>query len=160
MIQFKVTGKTLLTTEEIVNGMFDVSNWTSFKGKGLVPGIKEVDIVAPDESIVGTVFKVKNSDGSHHVETIIDFDPAHSLTMKLHEFSSPLNKFASHFYETWTFNQQNSYTYLERTFELYHKNFLGSILLRIIAYFFKKAVEDHTEIIANEKVARKSNFTR
>lgn len=150
MIQFKVTAKTLLTPDEIVNGMFDVSNWTSFKGSGLVPEIKEVDIVAPNESIIGTIFKVKNSDGSQHEETIIDYDPSHSLVMKLHKFSSPFNKFASHFLEKWTFNRQNNWTHFERAFELYPKNFIGSILLRFIAYFFKKAVEDHTEIIANE----------
>lgn len=149
MIQFKVTAKTLLTPEEIVNGMFDVSNWTSFKGSGLVPGIEEVDIVTPDESIIGTIFKVKNSDGSHHEETIIDYDPAHSLVMKLHRFSSPLNKFASHFHEIWTFNSQNNYTHFERTFELYPKNLSGSILLRFIAFYFKKGVKDHSGIIAN-----------
>lgn len=42
MIQFKVTGKTFLTPEEIVNGMFDVSNWTSFKGKDLVRELKKL----------------------------------------------------------------------------------------------------------------------
>lgn len=150
MIKFKVTGKTLLTPEEVITGMFDASNWTSFKGKGLVPGIKEVDISAPDKSVVGTVFNVKNGDGSHHEETIVDFDPGRSLSMKLHKFSSPLNRFASHFYERWTFKKENGYTHLERRFELYPKNFTGSILLRFIAHFFKKAVEDHTQIIANE----------
>jgi hypothetical protein len=159
MIQFKVTGKTLLTPKEIVNGMFDVSNWTSFKGKGPVPGIKEVDIIARDKSIIDTVFKVKNSDGSHHEERIIDYDPNNYLVMKLHKFSPPLNKFASHFREIWTYNRQNDYTHFERTFELYPKNFMGSILLRFIAYFFKKAVEGHSEIIANEKSVRKSNST-
>ena len=159
MIQFKVTGKTLLTPEEIVNGMFNVSNWTSFKGKGPVPGIKEVDIVARDKSIIDTVFKVKNSDGSHHEETIIDYAPNNYLVMKLHKFSSPLNKFASHFKEIWTYNRQNNRTHFERTFELYPKNFPGSVLLRFIAYFFKKAVEDHSKIIANEKSVKKSNST-
>ena len=159
MIKFKVTGKTLLTPEEIVNGMFDESNWTSFNGKGFVPGIKEVDIAVPNKSIIGTVFKVKNSDGSHHEETIIDFDPNNYLVMQLHKFSSPLNKFASHFKEIWTYNRQNNFTLFERTFELYPKNYLGSVLLRFIAYFFKKAVEDHSGIIANEKSVRKSSST-
>lgn len=150
MIEFMVTAQTSLTPEEIVNGMFDVTNWTSFKGSGLVPGIKEVDIMKPYESITGTIFKVKNSDGSHHEETIIEYNPGHSLVMKLHKFSFPLNKFATHFLEIWTFNYHNNRTHLKRTFELYPKNFFGSILLRVVAFYFKKGVKDHTEIIANE----------
>lgn len=89
MICFKVTAKTSLIPEKIVNGMFDKSNWTSFRGSGPVPGIKEVEIVAPGDSITGTIFKVKNSDGSNHQETIIEYDPGRSLVLKLHKFLLP-----------------------------------------------------------------------
>jgi hypothetical protein len=151
VIQFTVSAKTELTVDEIVAGMFDEANWRAFKKSGLVPGIQDVQIEGSAQSVVGTVFKVKNSDGSHHKETITEYTSSHSLTMRLDEFSSPLNKFASHFREIWTFNRQKGYTHFERTFELYPRNFFGSVFLRIIGYFFKKAVEDHTQIIANEK---------
>lgn len=147
MVRFRVAATTSLSPEEIVNGMFDKSNWTSFRGAGLVPGIEEVEIVRSGDSISGTTFKVKNSDGSHHEETIIEYDPGQKLVMKLHPFSSPLNKFALHFHEIWTFHCENNLTHFERTFELYPKHMLGSILLRAVAFFFKKGVENHTKTI-------------
>ncbi len=151
MIQFKVTGKTQLKPDDIVNGLFNESNWTSFTGKGLVPGIQKVEIIRSGNEVTGTRFNVTNTDGSKHVETITSYDPGLTLIMKLHQFSFPLNKFADHFYEKWTFNQQNEYTYLERSFEMFPKNLIGSVLLRFIAYFFKKAVADHTQYIANQE---------
>ncbi len=151
MIQFTVSAKTELTVDEIVAGMFDEANWRAFKKSGLVPGIQDVQIEGSAQSVVGTVFKVKNSDGSHHKETITEYTPSHSLTMRLDEFSSPLNKFASHFREIWTFEHHDGYTHFERTFELYPKNFFGSIFLRVIAYFFRQSVEKHSQIIASEK---------
>lgn len=149
MVSFKIAAQTTLTPDEIVNGMLEQSNWTSFKGSGLVPGITEVEIIVSDNELNGTVFKVKNSDGSHHEETIIDYKLGEYLVMKLHKFSSPLNKFATHFHETWTFDRQNDLTYFERAFDLFPKNFLGKILLPTIAMFLKKGVERHTETIVN-----------
>jgi hypothetical protein len=158
MVSFKVAAKTSLTADEIVNGMLEQSNWTSFKGAGLVPGIEEVEIIVSDNELTGTVFKVKNSDGSHHEETIIDYKPSEYLVMKLHKFSSPLNKFATHFHETWTFDHQNNATYFERAFELYPKNFFGKILLPTVAMFFKKGVESHTETIVNTNSSGESKI--
>jgi|AntRauTorckE6833_2_1112554.scaffolds.fasta_scaffold30748_3 hypothetical protein len=149
MIQFKVSGVTSLVPEEIVEGMLDKANWLSFNGSGLIPGIQDVEIIPSDKSIEGTVFKVTNSDGSSHEEVIISYEPPHSLIMKLHKFGFPLNRIATHFFEKWTYRKEGEETYFERSFEFYPKNFLGTILLKLIAKQFKKAVIDHNQAIIN-----------
>ena len=153
MITFEVSAETSLMPEEIVQGMFNPENWTSFNGSGLVPGISGVQIVPKNETIEGTLFKVKNSDGSQHEEIITGYERDRSLTMKLHKFGFPLNCFADHFLEIWSFSRADQTTRFTRKFELHPKNLVGSVMLKMIAHFFENAVAEHSKTITSSNPA-------
>lgn len=149
MIEFAIVVETRLSPNEVFDEFFRVENWKSFKGYGPIPGIREAKMVNATSSKIGTKFKVRNTDGSSHEETVMEFEANKTLVMKMHAFSAPLNKLASHFIEKWRIQIQAEKTYIERSFELYPKNLIGNIALRIISLFLKHAVKIHTKKLGN-----------
>ena len=144
MVTFQVTATTTASPDDIVDSIFEVANWTRFQGWGPIPGVVAVEMYQPADSRIGTVFKVKNSDGSSHEERVIEWVPNHYLTMRMDHFSRPLNKIADYFIERWRFQTQGGRTFLEREFELHPREGTAGILLRPIAYLLKKAIQRHT----------------
>ncbi len=140
---FSVSADLPGSAEKNCDQIFDVSNWTGFQGYGPLPGIKDVVKVSPDEGKIGTRFEVTNSDGSHHVETVVEYESGKLLRLRMDSFSPPLSKLADHFIETWSFSGKGSNTQVARSFELYPKNTAGRIALSMISYFFQKAVQKH-----------------
>lgn len=149
MIKFSVNVETSLSPGELFDEFFRVENWHSFKGYGPVPGIHEVEMVGVAGSKIGTKFKVLNTDGSSHEETVVEFEANKNLVMKMDTFSKPLNRLASHFVEKWHVEVQGVKTHVERSFELYPKNLAGEVVLRIISLFLKRAVDIHTRQLGN-----------
>jgi len=147
MVKFKVTANTTASPAEIIDSIFEVSNWHSFQGWGPIPSIASVELVRPTDSRIGATFKVKDGDGSTHEETVLELMPNQLLTMRMDNFSPPLDKIADHFIEIWRFRIQDGRTLLEREFNLHPKNFVGEILLRPIGYALRKAVQRHTQAI-------------
>ena len=143
MIEFSIVVKTDRPGSEIFNAIFDISNWNSFVGWGPIPGIKKVEFTQSDDSRVGSLFQVENTDGSTHHETVVEYIPDQKLVMKMDHFSAPLNKLASHFIEKWEFDG----TCLSRSFELHPKNKIGSLLLRPVGMMLKRAIVIHTKDI-------------
>src|ERR1700738_1116237 len=78
--------------EEIARQILDVTKWLDFKGFGPLPGIRvaEVEIRTPD--IVGSRIRVTNTDGSKHVEEIVEWQPDHRLQLNMKNFSRPLSR--------------------------------------------------------------------
>ncbi len=145
MVTFRVTATTPASPEDIVDNIFEVANWTRFQGWGPIPSIVAVEMSQPTGSRVGTIFKVENSDGSTHEESVLELAPNHRLTMRMDKFSPPLNKIADHFIERWHFRIQDGRTFLTREFELHPRGFAAGILLRPIASLLKKAIQRHTD---------------
>ena len=83
--------------------ILDVTNWMDFKGFGFLPGIKlaEFEVKTPD--IVGSRIRVTNTDGSSHVEEIVEWQSDRRLKLHMNEFSPPLARLATSFEETWSF---------------------------------------------------------
>jgi hypothetical protein len=151
MITFSVTAETILPPEQICDGMFDVEKWSSFTGYGPLPGIRQVTMLSPENSRVGTEFHVENTDGSRHKETVLSFDPGRCIVMKMADFSPPLRHLATHFIERWDFAALHPEYRITRTFELFPKNALAAVPLWLIARLLKKAVARHTHQLANPK---------
>ncbi len=145
MIKFTVATTVELSPPALCEQIFDVSKWQSFAGYGPIPGIENARVENLNEDRIGTRFHVKNTDGSTHIETVIGFIPQKELVLRIDNFSSPLNLIGSHFVEQWQFEAEWDKTKVERSFELYPLNFFGSVILKIISMFLKKAVRNHLD---------------
>lgn len=139
-----------LSPAEIADKITDLSNWPEFTGYAILPGIKKAEFERKTEDWVGTRIKVENLDGSNHVEEIYQWDLEKGLGLKLFEFSAPLSNMATHFLEEWEFAIKEDGTFVNRSFQLFPKNFLTKPFLWIISQFFRRAIKKHLSQIALE----------
>ena len=70
-----------------------------------LPGIKAAEFEARTPEVVGTRIRVTNTDGSSHVEEIVEWEPDRRLRLRMGEFSPPLSRLATGFDETWEFER-------------------------------------------------------
>lgn len=145
MIEFKITGNFKMQADEFINEIFVAENWSEFKGYGILPGVKHVEIRDYSKSKVGTKFNVTNTDNSRHIETVVEYIPNKLLVLKFSDFTKPLSNYVSHFIETYKFDRVKNKTHLERTFQMYPLNVSGKIMLYMIKYFMKKAIRKHMD---------------
>jgi hypothetical protein len=145
MIEFQLSTNFLMSPKKFCDEIFDVSNWPDFEGYGPVPRIEIVRRKNFSESRIGTRFEVTSTDGSRHVEIVAEYVHGELLVLQFEEFSKPLADFATHIVETFRFSRQGNITNLERSFQLFPKNFAGKILLSVISIFLRQAVKKHME---------------
>jgi hypothetical protein len=132
-----------LAPEEIAPQILDVTKWLDFKGFGPIPGIRvaEYEVRTPD--IVGSRIRVTNTDGSTHVEEIVQWQPGHRLQLQMKDFSAPLSRLASRIEETWEFERVANETQVIRRFQMQAKNALARPFLWLISVLLKKAITRH-----------------
>ncbi|MEL6253031.1 MAG: hypothetical protein AAFR87_13535 [Bacteroidota bacterium] len=126
----------------------DIEKWKDFKGHGFLPGIADAYFDPKTSDMVGSKIRVKNTDGSLHIEEILIWEADAEILMRLHEFSPPLNRIASHFMEHWHLERVAGGTMVERAFELYPKSIFTQPFLWIISLFFRKAIDKHLDEMA------------
>jgi hypothetical protein len=150
-IEFEVKKKIKNSAKKICDKVLDVTTWNSFDGHGLLPGIEKAEYEKRTDEIIGSRIRVKNSDGTQHLEEILEWEAGKKLIMKIHEFPSSLSYIATHFIEEWNFRKiGKNETLVTRNFKLYPTSFLTRLLLGQIAALFEKAVEKHLDDMANE----------
>lgn len=126
----------------------DLSRWPEFTGYGRLPGIESATYEIRTPNMVGSRILVRNTDGSGHVEEILHWEPDSHIHMKLHEFTPPLNRLASHFLETWTFTATPTGTQVSRQMELFAKNGFTRPILWLISNMLKRAIDAHLTQLA------------
>jgi hypothetical protein len=109
-IVFSCEGTLPRAPEEIASQILDLANWPAYTGFWPLPGIKRAEFEVRTPEIVGTRFRVTDTDGSSHVEEIVEWQPTHRLQLRMHDFSAPLSRFATRFEETWQFERTNEGT--------------------------------------------------
>jgi hypothetical protein len=142
-IAFACTEVLPLAPEHIARQILDLANWCDFTGYGILPGIKAAVFEARTPGIVGTRIKVVNTDGSSHVEEIIEWEPDRRLRLDTKEFSPPLSRLATGFEEAWEFERLGDGTRVERSFKLYPKSFLARPALWLVSLFLRRAIVRH-----------------
>ncbi len=147
----QITGTSTLPSEEICELILDVSLWSSFKGCGPLPGIRSAFYDVRFPSIVHSKISVQNTDGSMHIEEIIEWDPQRRIVFLLKDFTSVLKNFATHFVEVWEFERKAEITHIKRTIAMYPSGILGSLLLIPISALMKKALEKNIKEITAQK---------
>ena len=89
-IEVKISGFVAQTSQQICRQFLDISRWSEFEGYGFLPGVKSVQYQVTTPNMVGTKFRVINTDGSSHTEEIIEWDEERIIKLKFQDFDSAL----------------------------------------------------------------------
>ncbi|MDX2245689.1 MAG: hypothetical protein SF052_02865 [Bacteroidia bacterium] len=147
-IRFECKKAIALTAAEIANEIANTDRWSEFQGYGVLPGIRKAEYEKRTHTMVGSRIAVENTDGSHHVEEILEWKPGEKITLKLCEFSPPLNRLAAHFLEEWYFTQENNLTHVIRKFQLFPLKPYTQPFLWFISLLFRRAIRAHLDQMA------------
>ena len=131
------------TSQKICEEILDTNRWDEFEGYSFLPGIESANFEIKTPAVLGSRIKVKNRDGSSHIEEIIEWDVHNKGSLRLQEFDSPLKNFATHFLEVWTFSKLDDGTTVSRAMTMYPKGILGWLILKPISKLMKKALVKH-----------------
>ena len=129
--------------EVIVQQILDLSRWSDFPGYWPIPGINSAEFVVRTPAVVGSRIRVTNTDGSSHVEEIVEWQPSERIGIRLTEFSRPLSRLATHFEETWEFKPGDGGIEVSRSFKMYPKSQLARVPLLLISFFLRRAIDRH-----------------
>ena len=94
-ISFACTDTLALSPADIAGRILDLANWTEFTGYAVLPGIRAAEFEVRTPGVVGSRIRVTNTDGSKHVEEIVEWQPEKSLRLHMNEFSAPLSRLAT-----------------------------------------------------------------
>ena len=137
------------TAAEIASEIADTARWREFHGYAILPGIESAEYERRTQDMTGSRVRVRNRDGSDHVEEIIEWDAENKIVIRLHEFSAPLNRLATHFVEEWNFEAKNNATLVTRKFQMFPRQSITRPLLWLISLFFRRAVALHLDEMAS-----------
>src|SRR5262245_450971 len=132
-----------LLPADLAGRILDLANWTDFQGFGVLPGIKAAEFEVRMPGVVGSRIRVTNTDGSSHVEEIVEWQPEHRLRLHMANFSAPLSHLATNFEEAWEFQRIDQATRVTRSFELHARSAFARPVLWLISFLLKRAIARH-----------------
>jgi hypothetical protein len=132
-----------LLPADIAGRIIDLTNWTDFKSYAVLPGIKAAEYEVRTPGAVGSRIRVTNTDGSSHVEEIVEWRPDRSLRLQMKDFSPPLSRLATQFVESWEFHRIDNATRVTRSFELHPTSGLARPVLWLISLVLRRAIARH-----------------
>lgn len=133
---------------EICSEIADTVRWSEFGGYAILPGIAQADYEHRTDDMVGSRIRVRNKDGSQHVEEIVEWQAGKRVVMKLHDFTPPLSRLASYFLEEWDLADRSDGTLVTRRFQMVPKHSLTRPFLWLISLFFRRAIARHLNEMA------------
>jgi hypothetical protein len=142
-IRFTCVATLPFAPEEIAAQILDLAEWTNFRGYGQLPGIKTAEFEVRTLEVIGTRIRVTDTDGSNHIEEIIEWQPDRRIGIEMKDFSPPLSRLATNFLETWDFVRLDQGTRATRSFELYAKSRLTRPALWLISLLLRRAIARH-----------------
>lgn len=132
-----------LAPEAIAAQILDVANWPTFEGYGPLPGVRSAEFEVETAEVVGSRVRVVNTDGSTHVEDVVEWQTDRRLVLRMSEFSPPLSRLTDRFEEVWAFERDGERTNVTRTFSLRPKSAVARLPLLLISLLLRRAVERH-----------------
>jgi hypothetical protein len=140
-IEVRIVGVVRRSPQEICAEILDTSRWPEFTGYAFLPGIEEAHFEIQTPEVIGSRIKVRNTDGSTHIEEIVEWNLPSRLALKFQTFESPVKHLATHFLEVWTFRETAGGTEVTRSMTMYPKGIAGWLMLIPISKLMKKAFE-------------------
>ena len=132
-----------LAPESIAEGILDVAHWSDFQGYGVLPGIQVAEFEIRTPQVVGSRIRVRNTDGSQHVEEIVEWEPKRRIRMELKEFAAPLSRLAIAFEETWDLERLATGSRVVRSFRMQPRSRWTRPALWLISQLLRRAVARH-----------------
>ena len=120
-----------------------VESWYEFRGYGPLPGIASAQYERRTPDMKGSRIRVRNRDGSGHVEEITEWNPHERVVLQLQEFTSPLRSLSARFVEEWEFTPDPDGTQVQRMFSLYPLSAVTRVPLWMISLLLRRAVARH-----------------
>jgi hypothetical protein len=142
-IRFSRTDTLPLSPADIAGRILDVANWADFTGYAVLPGIQGAEYEVRTPAVVGSRIRVTNTDGSSHVEEVVEWQPDRSLRLRMTGFSPPLSRLATEFVESWAFERAGTATRVTRRFELYPTSAVTRPALWLISLLLRRAIARH-----------------
>ena len=142
-ITFSCTETLPLAPEEITRQIHDLGNWTGFIGYGVLPGIKAAEFEVRTPGVVGTRIRVTNTDGSSHVEEVVEWEPDRRLRLDMTDFTPPLSRLATKLEEAWEFERLGDGTRVVRSLGIYPKSPIARPVLWLISLLLRQAISRH-----------------
>jgi Polyketide cyclase / dehydrase and lipid transport len=142
-ITFSCEQTLTLAPEGIARQILDVTKWPDFHGYGPIPGIKVAEFEVRTPEIVGSRIRVTNTDGTNHVEEIVEWQPDQRLRLQMMEFSAPLSRLVTLIEETWELEPIGNETMVTRSFQIHAKSVLAQPFLWVISILLKRAITRH-----------------
>ena len=140
-IELTTNGFVNRTPNDICSILLDTNRWSEFEGYSILPGIEKAEFEKRTAEVVGSRIKVRNNDGSSHIEEIVEWDVNKKVVFKFQDFNSILKYFATHFIEEWNFVTKDEGTEIERNMKMYPKHVVGWLILKPVSKLMKKALE-------------------
>ena len=125
---------------DICSAIADTTRWREFRGYGLLPGIESAEYENRTADMIGSRIRVRNTDGSGHVEEISQWVPGKAVGMTLQAFTPPLSYLATHFTEEWHFQSEQEATLVTRRFQMFPIRPATRPLVWLISLLFRKAI--------------------
>lgn len=125
---------------QVAEGILDLAQWPGFIGYGPLPGVASAEFEVRTPEVLGTRIRVRNTDGSQHVEEIVHWDPSRRVVLRMTRFGPPLSHLATHFDETWDFGPGGEVT---RTMALHPRSWWSRPLLWLIGLLMRRALDRH-----------------
>ena len=147
-IEFRCVERLPQSPEQICDEIADLERWPSFRGFGPLPGVESASWERRTESMVDSVVRVKNLDGSRHAETILEWSRGRRIVMRMDDFSPPLRSLAERFEESWDFHAEPGETIAVRQFRLHPRGRVAWLALYPISLLLRAAVARHMREIA------------
>jgi hypothetical protein len=144
-VVFCCEGRFAMPPEAIAAQILDLDRWPEFRGYGPLPGIRSATFESRTDAVVGTRIRVRNTDGSSHVEEIVEWDPVRRLHLRMQAFSSPLSRWATAFDETWEFHRDGDQTHVRRSFAMHARSAWTRPVLWLISWLLKSAIQHHVQ---------------
>ena len=142
-IRFSCEASLPLKPKEIAEQILETSNWIDFQGYGPLPGIESAVFESRTPSLIGSRIAVRNTDGSTHMEEIIEWEAERRIALRMQDFSAPLSHLASRIEETWEFEYATGGTKVIRSFELHARFAWTYPPVWLISKLLKRAIIRH-----------------
>ncbi|MDB4731873.1 SRPBCC family protein [bacterium] len=149
-ITFTCAETFIASPSEISSNLLNLDKWCEFEGYGIMPGIKVAVFERETPEVIGSIFRVSNSDGSTHTEEIVEWEPETRICLRMENFSPPLSRLSSHFLERWTFTPNKEANLVTRSFELHPKHLITKPALWLISFLLKKAIARQLQQMQDE----------
>lgn len=104
------------TPEFLFDFTNDAANFSSFVGFGPIPGIRNARYETTGEAAVGSRRRVVKSDGTEHVEKIVELQRPVRHVSRITELSPPFSWLVRYGEDDWRFRPSHAGTLVQRTF--------------------------------------------